>query len=155
MDEYRRLLAVSATRDDVFRWVAAIENLPCWVPSVREAQTEDGRRMQLRGEFNGSEYELTGTVEIDEKARRVRWQTYGSNRFEGVLEVRAGDTVGSFSELALTVSADSPLSERAWATQPPTLGEDAIQDVLGMALLAIRDHVERRGEPGYEPPAAV
>ncbi len=81
MSEYQQTEIVDRPADEVFAWVSAVNNLPKYLPPVKEAGTEGpaeaskpGQKVRLRVEIpDRYETEGEGYFAVDEGERRMEW----------------------------------------------------------------------------------
>lgn len=74
MSEYEQTQVIDAPADEVFAWLADMNNLPGYLPPVTDASVEEpsaegtpGQRVLLRLEFpNGASFDSEGYLAVDE-----------------------------------------------------------------------------------------
>lgn len=93
--EYQQRHAIYRSADEVFEWLARAENLPHYLPPVKEAWLEGpaaagkpGQRVKMSVEIPGRyETEGEGYFHADEGARRLEWGAEFSRDYSGWLTV--------------------------------------------------------------------
>ena len=92
MAEYERSRHVDAAPDEVFAFVSDPANMAAFVPTMEEADAEDGR-VHVHGEVHDRPYDDDGWFRVDVSRRRLEW---GSDErdYSGWLSV-AGDNGGT------------------------------------------------------------
>lgn len=96
MSEYQHSINIQAGPEHIFRYVSNPQNLPQFLPTVKEAQPQPGARIRVRGIAAGHQYENDGFFHVDEAKRRMEWGSDGENQYRGWLEVNeAADNASS------------------------------------------------------------
>ena len=100
MLEYEQRVAVAAPANEVFAWVSDVENLPKYLPPIKEAGIEGsaaegspGERVKMLVEIpDRGEFESEGYFDVDAEARTMRWGAEAGRDYSGRLTVaEAGD----------------------------------------------------------------
>ena len=81
MQEYEQSKAVAAPANEVFAWVSDVENLPKYLPPIKEAGIEGsaaegspGDRVKMLVEIpDRGEFESEGYFDVDAEALTIRW----------------------------------------------------------------------------------
>ena len=100
MPEYTDRIDVAAPADKVFRFVADVENLPRYLPTVHHAHPQRGERVEVDGEANGHKYNSDGWFKVDENTRTMSWGSDGENDYSGKMVV-SGDASHAKVECSL------------------------------------------------------
>lgn len=93
--EYQQRHTIYRPAEEVFDWLRRVENLPHYLPPVKEAWTEGpaaagkpGQRVRMSVEIPGRyETEGEGYFHADEEARRLQWGAEFSRDYSGWLAV--------------------------------------------------------------------
>lgn len=93
--EYQQRHTIYRSADKVFNWLSRVENLPHYLPPVKEAWLEGhaaagkpGQRVKMNVEIPGRyETEGEGYFHADEEARRLEWGAEFSRDYSGWLTV--------------------------------------------------------------------
>ncbi len=146
MAEYEQSQNIDAPADEVFDWLSGVENLPKYLPPIKETSVEGpsvagklGDRIKLlvsipdRGEF-GSE----GYFHTDAEARRMEWGAEVSRDYSGWLTVAES---GSASEVNVHLdfgerSAEGEIEEESSEDRHP------LQEGVAETLESIRRQIE-------------
>ena len=81
MKEYQQTELIDAPADEVFRWVSDVDNLPKYLPPIKDADIEGssaegtlGERVRLEGEIpDRGEFESEGYFQVDAENLRMEW----------------------------------------------------------------------------------
>ncbi len=110
MAQYEQSQNIDVAADEVFEWLSDVDNLPKYLPPIKEARIEGstsegqpGQRLYLRDEIpDRGEFESKGYLETDGEAREMRWEAESSRDYFGSLKVdEAAD--GSLVTVHLTL----------------------------------------------------
>lgn len=93
--EYQQRNTIYRSADEVFDWLSRVENLPHYLPPVKEAWLEGpaaagkpGQRVKMNVEVPGLyDTEGEGYFHADEEARRLEWGAEFSRDYSGWLTV--------------------------------------------------------------------
>ncbi|HEX6980064.1 MAG TPA: SRPBCC family protein [Alphaproteobacteria bacterium] len=146
MSEYERTIAIQASPDRVFEFVADIRNMTRYMPTATRVQGLGDSRVRVEGEAHGHRYVSDGWMRIDGSRRRLEWGA-DEGDYSGWLQVRED---GSRSEVTihLTMRRDQTRADRRGR-----LSDNEVMDGLMTSLQSIRNHLE--GQGGKVEPAAA
>lgn len=147
MGEFHRAIKIKAEPQAVFDFVSQIDNLPKYLPTVREAKPQSGERILVEGEAAGHQYSNDGNFRVDQSRKRMEWSSDGENDYRGWLEVKP-DQSEMTSEVTVHLSF-SPRPELAqkFAEQHPDR-DQAIEQGIEKALYSIQHQCEGTGQSG-------
>src|SRR4028119_671049 len=100
MQEYEQSETVAAPANEVFAWVSDVENLPKYLPPIKDAGIEGsaaegspGERVKMLVEIpDRGEFESEGYFDVDAEALTMRWGAETGRDYSGRLTVaEAGD----------------------------------------------------------------
>ena len=103
MQEYEQSKVVAAPANEVFAWVSDVENLPKYLPPVKNAGIEGpsegdnpGEKIKTHVEIpDRGEFESEGYFDVDADARTMRWGAETDRDYSGWLTVaEKGDGEG-------------------------------------------------------------
>lgn len=95
MSEYQNSIIIAANPDKVFDFVADINNLPQYLPTVHKATLESDDRIRIQGEAAGHKYDDTGYFRADKESRKLEWGSDGESNYSGWLKVDQGEDTSS------------------------------------------------------------
>ena len=110
MAEYEQTQSVDAPADEVFAWLSDIDNLPKYLPPIKQASIQGpseagspGRKLRLLVAIpDQGEFESEGYFDVDEDARRMEWGAEVSRDYSGWLTV--SETGAGASEVTVHLS---------------------------------------------------
>ncbi|HXG65052.1 MAG TPA: SRPBCC family protein [Blastocatellia bacterium] len=144
MKEYEHTVVVEASSGKVFDFVSDVQNLPRYLPTVRNAEALEGERVRLQGESAGRQYENEGVFRVDKENRRIEWGSVDEGRYRGWLEVKDHENVEwSIVTARLTFAEQPELAEQMKGQNMDV--DAAIQDSLEKALVSIQNYCESHG----------
>ena len=146
MNEYQRTMIIEAKADDVFAFVAEIDNLPKYLPTVHSVRRQSGDRIQVQGEAAGRKYNDDGYFRIDQEARRLEWGSDGDNHYSGWMQVEEGVEEVFTSRVSVHLSFE-PQPE--FARQVEAQGgnrDDVINEGIDNTLRSIKNLCEGTGD---------
>lgn len=103
MSEYQNSIVIAANPDKVFDFVADINNLPQYLPTVHNATLESSDRIRIQGEAAGHKYDDTGYFRADKESRKLEWGSDGESNYSGWLKVDQGEDT-STANLSVHIS---------------------------------------------------
>ena len=146
LGEYEAVSAVDASPDDVFAFVSDVRNLPKYLPTTKDAQSQGTDRVRVQGEAQGHRYDSDGYLRPDAGAKRLEWGA-DEGYYSGWMQI---DGDGDASNVTVHISLRG---------KPPGAPDDGapkrsdVQEGLEKGLQSIKNHVEGRG--GKEEPAVA
>lgn len=147
MSEYQQSLKVDAPPDAVIAFVADIRNLPKYLPTTKDAQSQGEDRVRVQGEANEHPYDADGYLRRDPNGRRLDWGA-DEGYYAGSLEVEP-DGAGSNVTVRIVLKGTPP------GADPDQAPDDAqINEGLIKSLQSIQNQVEGKGGK-VEPSAAT
>lgn len=125
--EYQQRHTIYRPATDVFEWLRRVENLPHYLPPVKEAWTEGpaaagkpGQKVKMKVEIPGRyETEGEGYFHADEENRHLEWGAEFSRDYSGWL------TVEDVSENECAITAHLSFGPRS---VEPEVREEASED---------------------------
>ena len=157
MQEYEQTGTVAAPANEVFAWLSDVENLPRYLPPIKEAGIDGaaeagkpGEKVRMRGEIpDRGEFESEGYLDVDAEARTMRWGAETGRDYSGDLEVaEAGD---GESRVTVRLSFGPRTVEPEIQEQSPT-DRDPLEESLAATLESIRRQIEE-GSGKVPPPS--
>ncbi|HKH12139.1 MAG TPA: SRPBCC family protein [Rubrobacter sp.] len=157
MQEYEQSKAVAAPANEVFAWVSDVENLPKYLPPIKDAGIEGsaaagspGERVKMRVEIpDRGEFDSEGYFDVDAEARTMRWGAETGRDYSGRLTVaEAGD---GQSEVTVHLSFD-PRSVEGEIQEDSSDDRDPLEESLEATLESIRRQIEE-GSGKLSPPS--
>lgn len=155
MQEYEQKGTVAAPANEVFAWVSDVENLPKYLPPIKDAGLDGaadgdnpGEKVRMRvGIPDRGEFESEGYFSVDAEARTMRWGAETDRDYSGYLTVaEAGD---GQSEVTVHLSF-GPRSAEPGIQEDSSDDRDPLEESLSATLESIRRQIEEGG--GKLPP---
>ncbi len=157
MQEYEQRQAVTAPANEVFAWVSDVENLPKYLPPIKDAGIEGpaaegspGDRVKMRVEIpDRGEFESEGYFDVDADARTMRWGAETDKDYSGWLTVaEKGD---GESEVTVHLSF-GPRSVEGEIQEDSSDDRNPLEESLAATLESIRRQIEE-GSGKLPPPS--
>lgn len=157
MQEYEQSKAVAAPANEVFAWASDVENLPKYLPPIKEAGIEGsaaagspGERIKMLVEIpDRGEFESEGYFDVDAEARTMRWGAETGRDYSGYLTVaEAGD---GRSEVTVRLSF-GPRSVEGEIQEDSAEDRNPLAESLSATLESIRRQIEE-GSGKLPPPS--
>ena len=140
---FEESMMIQAAPFEVFEFVADVSNLPKYIPTTQQAQTQGPDRVRVQGEVHGHQYDSDGFLRADRQAMRLEWGA-DEGYYAGNLQIQP-DGDGCF--VTVTIELRRKLSEEGGPTP------DQVHEGLRKGLESIKNHVEGHG--GKEEPAVA
>ena len=87
-NEFEQSITVDAVADNVFDFVSDVKNVPQYLPTVKNAQPQQGERIRTQGQVGERTYDSDGHFRVDKQSHRIEWGSDGENDYNGWLEVQ-------------------------------------------------------------------
>ena len=157
MQEYEQSKIVAAPANEVFAWVSDVENLPKYLPPIKDAGIEGsaagspGERVKMQVEIpDRGEFESEGYFDVDADARTMRWGTETDKDYSGYLTVaEAGD---GQSEVIVHLCF-GPRSVEGEIQEDSGDDRNPLEESLSATLESIRRRIEE-GNGKLPPPSS-
>ena len=147
LGEYEAKLQVNASSDEVFAFVSDVRNLPKYLPTTKDAQSQGTDRVRVQGEAQGFQYDSDGYLRPDADAKRLEWGA-DEGYYSGWMQM-TGDGDRSDVTVHISLRGKPPGAPDEGAGPSPS----DIQEGLQKGLESIKNHVEGHG--GKEEPAVA
>ena len=138
MGEYEETLTMRAEAQSVFDFVADVGNLPKYLPTTKDAQSQGPERVRVQGEAQGHQYDSDGYLRPDAETKRLEWGA-DEGYYSGWMQIRAEDE-GSSVTVHISLRKKPPGAEAGNAPDPAQ-----VQEGLRKGLESIRNHVDGDG----------
>lgn len=147
MQEYEQSATVAAPANEVFAWVSDVQNLPKYLPPVKDAGIEGpsegdnpGEKVKTHVEIpDRGEFESEGYLDVDAETRTMRWGAESDRDYSGRLEV-AEDGDGQ-SEVTVHLSF-GPRSVEGEIQEESSEDRNPLEESLSATLESIRRQIE-------------
>ena len=147
MQEYEQSQTIAAPANEVFAWVSDVENLPKYLPPIKDAGIDGpsegdnpGEKVKMHVEIpDRGEFESEGYFDVDADARTMRWGAESDRDYSGRLEVsEAGD---GQSEVTVHLSF-GPRSVEGEIQDQSSDDRNPLEESLTATLESIRRQIE-------------
>ena len=157
MQEYEQSQTIAAPANEVFAWVSDVENLPKYLPPIKDAGIEGsaaegspGDRVKMRVEIpDRGEFDSEGYFDVDAQARTMRWGAETERDYSGRLTVV--ETGDGESEVTVHLSF-GPRSVESEIQDDSSDDRNPLEESLGATLESIRRQIEE-GSGKLPPPS--
>jgi uncharacterized membrane protein len=142
--EFEQSIQVNAPVEGIFNFLADIKNVPQYLPTVKNAQPQEGERIRTQGQAGDRSYDSDGHFRIDKQAHRLEWGSDGENDYRGWMEVQEQ---GSRSQVTVHIHyAPKPEVAQHMAEQAPEGSfESAMNEGISKTLASIKRICEGQG----------
>ena len=143
--EFERSITVSAGADSIFEFISDVKNVPQYLPTVKNAQPQQGERIRTQGQAGDRSYDSDGHFRVDKQSRRLEWGSDGENDYSGWLEVQGSG--GSQSEVKVHIHyAPKPeVLQHMVERSPDHSFESAMNEGISKTLESIKRICEGKG----------
>lgn len=157
MQEYEKSKPIYAPAGEVFAWLSDVDNLPHYLPPVKESSVEGpsapgtpGQRIKLKVEIPGRyETESEGYFSVDEDARHMEWGAEMSRDYSGWLTVEENGEAESTVTVHLSFG---PRSVEEEVQEESSEARDPMEEGIESTLESIRRQIEE-GSGKEAPPS--
>jgi hypothetical protein len=95
MSEHQSSIVIVANPDKVFDFVANINNLPEYLPTVHKASLIADERIRIQGEAAGHQYDDRGYFCANRETRKLEWGSDRESNYNGWVKVDQGEDPSS------------------------------------------------------------
>lgn len=156
--QYERTQTINLSADEVFSYLSNVNNLPHYLPPIKEARIEGpstsgmpGERVWMLGEIpDRGEFESEGYLATDNGARRLEWGAEVSRDYSGWLTV-VENNIGA-SEVTVHLSF-GPRTVEGQIQEESSDERDPLDESLQRTLESIRSQLEEAASKEPQPPA--
>ncbi|WP_041243971.1 hypothetical protein [Gloeobacter kilaueensis] len=122
-----------------------VKNVPQYLPTVENAQPQQGERIRTEGQVGEKHFESDGHFRVDKAAKRLEWGSDGEHEYNGWLEVK--ENGGSTSEVKVHIHyKPRPEAMQRMAEKSPGHSfESAMAEGIGKTLQSIKNICEGTG----------
>ncbi len=154
VSKFEHSTSIDASPDEVFDFMAKVENLPRYLPTTHAAQPQEGERVRVQGEAQGHKYDSDGYFRADSANHRIEWGA-DERYYSGWLQVK-GQGDGSRMTVHLSFSGGPPAGlGKAPGEGGGAPSREQVQEGLVTALESIKNFVEEGRSGGKEEPSAA
>ena len=142
--EFEQSIDVQASADSVFDFISDVKNVPQYLPTVKNAQPQQGERIRTQGQVGDRTYDSDGHFRVDKQARRIEWGSDGENDYRGWMSVQGS---GDSSQVKVHIHY-SPKPEVLQRMQERSQGnsfESAMNEGISKTLESIKNICEGKG----------
>lgn len=144
MREYEYTTIVNSKPQQVFDFVSDVDNLPRYLPTVKNAMSQGSGRVRVQGEAAGHQYDSDGSYNVYKDRKRIEWGSDGENQYGGWLEVK--DNGGGASASVTVHLSFEPRPALAQQYEQQSGDQDrTINEGLKNALQSVKNLCEDRG----------
>src|SRR5918997_2839931 len=157
-EDYEQSQTIDAPPEEVFAWLADVDNLPRYLPPVVSSSAEGpsaegmpGCRIRTTLEYPGGEgtFDARGYLAVDEQERRMEWGAEAGRDYSGWLTV--GNHGEGGSEVVVHLSFGERSVEPEMQEQAPE-GRDPLAEGISATLESIRRQIEEGSGKVEAPP---
>jgi hypothetical protein len=130
MSEYQNSIVIQAHPDKVFDFVADINNLPQYLPTVHNASLVSQERIRVQGLADGHKYDEEGYLRADRETRNLEWGSDGENDYSGWLKVDQGEEPSTARVTVHISFAMSPEQEQKFGGNRDAIIKEGISKTL-------------------------
>lgn len=143
--EFEQSITVAAPADDIFDFVSDVKNVPQYLPTVKNAQPQQGERIRTQGQVGDRSYDSDGHFQVDKQARRLDWGSDGENDYSGWLEVQSESGSQSLVLVHIHYAPKPEVVQRMVERSPDHSFESAMNEGISKTLESIKSICESKG----------
>lgn len=144
MSEYEHTITVNSRPQQVFDFVSDVNNLPKYLPTVKNAMPQGKDRVRVQGEAAGHQYDSDGYFNVYKSRQRMEWGSDGENHYRGWLEVKDSEA-GASAAVTVHLSFEPRPDIAEKYDQQSGDRHRTIQEGLNNALQSIKNLSEGTG----------
>lgn len=142
--DFEQSATVAAPADSIFDFLADVQNVPQYLPTVKSAQPQPGERIRTQGQAGDRSYDSDGHFRVNKEARRLEWGSDGENEYSGSMEVQ-GDGAQSQVKGHIHFAPQPEMAQRMAERSPGHSFESAMNEGIAKTLESIKRICEGKG----------
>ena len=143
-NEFEESITVDAVADNVFDFVSDVKNVPQYLPTVKNAQPQQGERIRTQGQVGERTYDSDGHFRVDKQSHRIEWGSDGENDYNGWLEVQDQEA-RSLVTVHIHYSPKPEILQRMVERSPDHSFDSVMNEGISKALESIKRICEGTG----------
>lgn len=143
--DFEQSIRVDAPADPIFDFLADVSNVPQYLPTLKNAQPQQGDRIRTQGQSGDYSYDSEGHFRVNPAQRRLEWGSDGENDYGGWMQVQS--TGESHSQVTVHIHfVPKPEMAQKMAEQSPGHSfESAMNEGIAKTLESIKRICEGQG----------
>lgn len=143
--DFEQSTTVTAPADDIFDFISDIRNVPQYLPTVKNAQPQEGERIRTQGQAGDRTYDSDGHFRIDKQSRRIEWGSDGENDYRGWLEVQSEEESRSLVKVYIHYAPKPEVLQHMIERSPDHSFESTMNEGISKTLESIKRICEGKG----------
>lgn len=143
--EFEQSITVAAEADGIFDFISDVKNVPQYLPTVKNAQPQQGERIRTQGQVGDRSYDSDGHFRVDKQARRIEWGSDGENDYSGWLEVQGSGGSQSQVKVHIHYAPKPETLQRMVENSPNHSFESVMNEGISKTLESIKRICEGSG----------
>lgn len=143
--EFEQSITVAASADAIFEFISNVKNVPQYLPTVKNAQPQQGERIRTQGQVGDRSYDSDGHFRVDKQAHRLEWGSDGENDYRGWLEVQGDGGSQSQVKVHIHYSPKPEVLQGMVERSPDHSFESVMNEGISKTLESIKRICEGKG----------
>lgn len=144
MPDFESAVSVNAAPQSVFDFVSRIENLPKYLPTVKQAESAGPGRVRVTSVVQGESRTQDGRFEATAPDQRLQWGSDGDKDYHGWMEIQ--DSGNGQSNVTVHLHLNPPPQDAQDIQQRTGDSfEQQMQEGVERCLQSIKNQVEGTG----------
>lgn len=143
--EFEQSIEVSAPADKIFEYLADVQNVPEYLPTVKRAEPQQGERIRTQGQVGEKNYDSDGHFRPNKEAKRIEWGSDGENDYGGWLQVKDNGGTNSQVTVHIHYNPNPEKLKHMSESSPEHSFEAAMDEGIGKTLQSIKRICEGQG----------
>ncbi len=143
--DFEQSITVAAPADQIFAFLADVRNVPQYLPTVRDAQPQQGERIRTQGQVGDRTYDADGHFRVDQQSHRLEWGSDGENDYSGWMQVEGNGDSQSQVTVHIHYAPSPEVAQRMAERSPEHSFESAMREGITRTLESIQRLCEGTG----------
>lgn len=143
--DFEQTITVDAPAGQIFDFLADVRNVPQYLPTVKNAQPQQGERIRTVGQSGDHSYDSDGHFRVDHQARRLDWGSDGENEYSGWMEVHGDGNAPSQVKVHIHFAPQPEMAQRMAEHSPGHSFESVMNEGISKTLESIKRICEGTG----------
>jgi uncharacterized membrane protein len=143
--EFEQSITVLAPADLIFNYLADVRNVPQYLPTVKNAQPQQGDRIRTQGQSGEHSYDSDGHFRVNHSDHRLEWGSDGENDYGGWMNVKNIGNSQSKVTVHIHFSPRPEMAQKMAERSPGHSFEAAMNEGITKTLESIKRICEGQG----------
>lgn len=143
--EFEQSIIVAAPADGIFEFLADVRNVPQYLPTVKNAQPQQGDRIRTQGQSGDYSYDSDGHFRVNPTEQHLEWGSDGENDYGGWMRVQSSGEAQAQVTVHIHFAPRPEMAQKMAEQSPGHSFEAAMNEGITKTLESIKRICEGQG----------